>query len=250
MAVDHSSDRWEDQKDPFGDEFYSVPYEEVIRARAEHVLGDNRDALRHFVELAIWEALDSPDHLKVLVSLLWHWEAVDPEWVAQACFMTVGDVRNLAEAQPITVFPCLDCGMELTVRNRRHRIRLLRSVEGFCRDDEGSGPPTGLLCKTCQQQREEHAEQQRRLDDLRRQALLAEYRARPYADRRKTREWAALKRQIHRRDGYRCCLCGCSDVQLHVHHRTYATYAEERLEDLITLCRCCHENFHVLSEVS
>jgi hypothetical protein len=68
MAVDHSSDRWGDQNDPFGDEFYSVPYEEVVRARAEHVLGDNRDALRHFVELAIWEALDRPERYR---QMLW-----------------------------------------------------------------------------------------------------------------------------------------------------------------------------------
>jgi 5-methylcytosine-specific restriction endonuclease McrA len=59
-----------------------------------------------------------------------------------------------------------------------------------------------------------------------------------------------LKRQIHRRDGYCCRLCGRNDDQLHVHHRTYATYAEERLEDLITLCRSCHEHFHFLSEAS
>jgi 5-methylcytosine-specific restriction endonuclease McrA len=250
MAVDHSSERWGDQNDPFGDEFYSVPYEEVVRARAEHVLGDNRDALRHFVELAIWEALDRPDHLKVLVSLLWHWEAIDPEWVAEACFMTVGDVRNLAESQPIMVFPCLDCGMEIAPSNRQHRIRLLRSVDDFCGDDVGNGPPADLLCQTCQQQRDEYAEQQRRLDDLRQQALLDEYRARTYADRRSTREWAALKKQIHRRDGNRCRLCDRGDVQLHVHHRTCATYAEERLEDLITLCRSCHAHFHFLSEAS
>jgi 5-methylcytosine-specific restriction endonuclease McrA len=159
-------------------------------------------------------------------------------------------VRNVAEAQPIMVFPCLDCGMEIAARNRRHRIRLLNSVDDFCGDDVGNGPPADLLCQTCQQQRAEHAEQQRRLDDLRHQALLDEYRARPYADRRSTREWAALKKQIHRRDDWRCRLCGRGDLQLHVHHRTYATYAEERLEDLITLCRACHQHFHFLSEAS
>jgi 5-methylcytosine-specific restriction endonuclease McrA len=96
----------------------------------------------------------------------------------------------------------------------------------------------------------DHAEEQRRLDDLRQQALLAEYRGRPYAERRQTKEWAILKKQVHRRDGYRCRLCGRADVQLHVHHRTYETYAEERLEDLMTPCRSCHEHFHFLSEAS
>jgi hypothetical protein len=250
MALDGNADHWGDQNDPFGDDFYSVPYEEVVRARAERVLRDNRDALRHFTELAIWEAVDRPDHLKVLVSLLWHWDAIDPVWIAEACFLTVGDVRNLAESQPIMVFLCLDCGVEIVPRHRRHRIRLLNSVDDFCGDDVGNHPPADLLCETCQQQRDEHAEQQRRLDDLRQQALLDEYRALPYGDRRSTREWAALKRQIHRRDGYRCRLCNRDNVQLHVHHRTYSGYAQERLEDLITLCRACHQHFHFLAEAS
>jgi 5-methylcytosine-specific restriction endonuclease McrA len=56
--------------------------------------------------------------------------------------------------------------------------------------------------------------------------------------------------QIHRRDGYRCRFCNRNNGPLHVHHRTYATYAEERLEDLLTLCRGCHEYFHRLSEAS
>jgi 5-methylcytosine-specific restriction endonuclease McrA len=251
MADDHSSDPWCDQSgDPFGEEFYLVPPDELIRARAEQVHQDNQDALRHFVELAIWEALDNPDHLKVLISLLWNWKAINPLWLAEAAFMTVGDVRDIAESQPIMAFPCLDCGTELVVRNRRHRIRMQSSLEDHRQDEAGNGPPADLLCETCQEQRKDHAEQQRLLDIQRQQALLAEYRARPYADRRDTREWAVLKRQVHRRDGYRCRLCGRDDVQLHVHHRTYATYAEEKLEDLITLCCSCHEHFHFWSEAS
>ena len=78
----------------------------------------------------------------------------------------------------------------------------------------------------------------------------SEYRARPYAERRQTKEWAILKNQIHRRDRYRCRLCGEGDVELHVHHATYNNYAEERLEDLITLCSVCHHHFHFRSEAS
>jgi predicted RNA-binding Zn-ribbon protein involved in translation (DUF1610 family) len=250
MTSDHSADRWGDQNDPFGDESYSVPPDELSRVRAEQVRQDNQDALRHFVELAIWDALDNPEHLKVLISLLWNWKAINPTWMAEAAFMTITDVRDIAEAQPLMVFPCLDCGTELVVRNRRHRIRRQGNVEDHCQDETRNGPPADLLCETCLAQREDHVEQQRHLDELRQQALLAEYRARPYPDRRNTQEWAVLKRQVHRRDGYRCRLCGRRDGQLHVHHRTYATYAVERLEDLITLCRSCHEHFHFWSEAS
>jgi 5-methylcytosine-specific restriction endonuclease McrA len=59
-----------------------------------------------------------------------------------------------------------------------------------------------------------------------------------------------LKKQVHRRDGYRCRLCGRDDVELHVHHCTYENYAQERLEDLITLCPVCHRDAHFRSEAS
>jgi 5-methylcytosine-specific restriction endonuclease McrA len=238
-----------DQSDPFREEFYLVPHDEVLWERAEQVRQDNRDALRHFVELAIWEALDNPELLKVLLSLLWLWEAIEPTWLAEASFMNVGNVRDLVDSQPIMSFNCLDCGAELKPLNRRHLLRMHHSLR-VLRKDEIGDDLTDLLCTTCIAQRADHAEEQRRLDDLRQQALLADYRGRPYAERRRTKEWAILKKQVHRRDGYRCRLCGRDGVQLHVHHRTYETYAEERLEDLITLCHTCHEHFHFLSEAS
>jgi hypothetical protein len=245
---DNADHRW-DQSDLFAEDFYLVPHAEETRARIERVAEDNRDALHHFVELAIWEALDNPDLLKVLFSLLWLWEDVDPRWLAEASFKSVGDVRDLVESQPVMTFNCPDCGTGLKPMNRRHLLRMHHSMNAI-RRDESLGHLTALLCRTCIAQRDDHAEDQRRLDDLRQKALLADYRGRPYVERRQTKEWAILKRQIHRRDGYRCRLCGRDDVQLHVHHRTYETYAEERLEDLITLCRTCHEHFHFLSEAS
>jgi 5-methylcytosine-specific restriction endonuclease McrA len=242
-------DFWGDQNDPFGEDFFLLPSEE-IRARAEQILGHNQDALRHYVELAIWYAQDNPDLVKVLLSLLWLWEAVDPQWLAEASFMSVSDVRNLTESQPVMTFNCLDCGTELADKGRLQQIRMQHSTEQYCGDKANDAPPVTLLCSRCHQQIKYHEEQQAHLDRKRYQALLEEYRARPYADRRQTQEWKVLKRQIHRRDGYRCRLCGRDGAQLHVHHRTYATYAEERLEDLITLCRSCHEHFHFLSEAS
>ncbi len=249
MFDQDNPDFWGDQNDPFREEFYLVPHDEVLWERAEQVRQDNRDALRHFVELAIWEALENPDLLKVLLRLLWLWEDVDPRWLAEASFNGVGDVRDLVDSQPVVTFNCLDCGAELKPMNRRHLLRMHRSQKAH-RGDQGDEPPTDLLCKTCIAKRTEHANDQRRLDELRQQALLADYRGRPYAERRQTKEWAILKKQVHRRDGYRCRLCGRDDVELHVHHCTYENYAQERLEDLITLCNACHHDFHFRSEAS
>ncbi len=43
----------------------------------------------------------------------------------------------------------------------------------------GDNPPPDLLCKACQEQPNDYAEQQRRIDDARYEALLTEYRRRP-----------------------------------------------------------------------
>jgi 5-methylcytosine-specific restriction endonuclease McrA len=239
MADDHSSDPWGDQSP-----------EEEIRARAEQVLQDNRDALRLFVEQALWDALDQPERLKDLMTLLFHWKDVDPKWLAESSFMTVADVYDLVESQPLMSFPCLSCGAELLVRNRLRRIRLLRSLEDYCGDETGDSPSAELLCEICEEQMNDLVEQQRRLDRERYEALLAEYRARPYELRRESREWAVLKRRVHARDGYCCRLCGRADVALQVHHSTYRNYAQERLEDLISLCGECHRHVHFRSEAS
>jgi len=245
---DNADHRW-DQSDPFGEDFYLVPHAEEIWARIEQLAADNQDALRHFVELAIWEALEHPELLKVLIRLLWLWDAVDPRWLAEASFRSVGDVRDLVDSQPVMTFNCLDCGSELKPMNRQLLLRMHHSLNAF-RRDQSDDSPTDLLCKSCIAQRAEHDKEQRRLDELRQQALLTEYRGRPYAERRQSREWAILKKQIHRRDGYRCRLCGRDDAELHVHHCTYENYAQERLEDLITLCSVCHQDFHFRSEAS
>jgi 5-methylcytosine-specific restriction endonuclease McrA len=243
LHKDNADDRG-DQKDLFGEDFFLLPSEEEIRAKAEQILGDNRDYLRFYVEQAIWYAQDNPDHVKVLLPLLWLWEAVDPQWLAEASFMTVRDVRSLTESQRVMTFNCLDCSTELADKSRLQEIGMQHSLEDYCGDKTKNAPPINLLCGSCHRQRKDHAEQQADLDRRRYQALLKEYRARPYEDRRQTREWKVLKKRIHRRDRYRCRLCNRNKVPLHVHHRTYTTYAEERLEDLLTLCRGCHEYVH------
>src|SRR5215217_6712565 len=118
MHADGEAGAWGDPN-LFGEDFYLVPHDEEIRVRIEQVAEDNQDALRHFVEMAIWEALDNPDLLKVLLSLLWLWDAIDPRWLAEASFMGIGDLRDLVNSQPVMTFNCLDCGAELKPMNRQ-----------------------------------------------------------------------------------------------------------------------------------
>ena len=57
--------------------------------------------------------------------------------------------------------------------------------------------------------------------------------------------WYALRAKVRHRDGNKCRACG-SGKQLDVHHRTYARIGNERLADLVTLCRSCHKATHEL----
>jgi hypothetical protein len=192
VTADGRSDAWDKENDPFGENFFLLPREEETWARAEQIADDNRDALRHHVELLVWETQSNQDLLKNVVSVLWHFEEIDCRWIAEACFMSVGDVRDLAESQPIMAFHCLDCGAHLQARNRQHLIWMYHSLRALRRgeiDDERLGH---LLCKRCSKQRVDHADARRRLDDLRRQALHAEYRRKAYSERRQTQEWAIL----------------------------------------------------------
>lgn len=54
---------------------------------------------------------------------------------------------------------------------------------------------------------------------------------------KKRREWALYFWE------YRCSLCFSED-DLQVHHRTYQRLGNENLNDLIVLCKSCHERFH------
>jgi len=66
----------------------------------------------------------------------------------------------------------------------------------------------------------------------------------PYNDYLKTMHWKIIKYFITYRANYKCQLCGTSKDILNVHHNTYKNRGEEKLEDLIVLCKKCHKTFH------
>ena len=66
----------------------------------------------------------------------------------------------------------------------------------------------------------------------------------------KTPQWAALRRNVIRRDNCKCqnCFRTVTEEMAHVHHTSYVgfnrlgySYAFE----CVTLCRNCHTNFHI-----
>jgi len=252
VTVDGNSSAGDWQNYPFSEDVFLPPYLEEVKERARIVREHNQDAIRHFVEVLAWETFDHPELRRWLIPIFWLLEDVDPRWIAEAFCMTLRDVCAVVNGNPITSYNCLYCGRELQTKDKNHEILVSNSLkavacEGAAAD---SVPLTNLLCRDCNSDRAADEERQRLLDEERLQAIIAQYRKSPYKERRQSKEWSVLKQRIHRRDGYRCRLCGRNDLTLHLHHCSYDNYAQEKLADLITLCEECHGGFHSLFEVS
>lgn len=59
----------------------------------------------------------------------------------------------------------------------------------------------------------------------------------------KTQAWEEMRQKVFRRDGFRCVVCG-EEKNLNVHHLTYENLGAEKVSDMITLCRTCHQGIH------
>lgn len=54
--------------------------------------------------------------------------------------------------------------------------------------------------------------------------------------------WQKLRLEVMQRDGWKCVACGDDKSELHVHHMHYfGELWETPMDNLQTLCRCCHE---------
>ena len=56
--------------------------------------------------------------------------------------------------------------------------------------------------------------------------------------------YAGLRKQILRRDGWRCQSCGTM-VNLEIHHTQFRSHlGDDSEQNLITLCSACHNETH------
>ena len=69
-------------------------------------------------------------------------------------------------------------------------------------------------------------------------------RVMPYEDYLQTPHWKHRREDKLRAAGRRCQVCNRGSRTLDVHHRTYERRGQELDEDLIVLCRECHDIFH------
>ena len=62
------------------------------------------------------ETFDNSELRKVVIPLLWHWDDIELLWIAEAFFYDVRQMCEVAEANPLKCFHCLDCGTPLHLR--------------------------------------------------------------------------------------------------------------------------------------
>jgi 5-methylcytosine-specific restriction endonuclease McrA len=84
-----------------------------------------------------------------------------------------------------------------------------------------------------------------RLYDVNRQteSAIRSLRRLPYREYLRTHHWRRTRELALERAGHRCALCPSCDF-LSVHHRSYLRLGFEQPQDLIVLCRECHERHH------
>lgn len=58
----------------------------------------------------------------------------------------------------------------------------------------------------------------------------------------KSPEWFNFRKFVFREKGELCELCASNGV--HVHHKNYSNFRSEKLNDVLVLCKSCHDNIH------
>jgi hypothetical protein len=158
------------------------------------------------------------------------------------------EVWNIAASEPVSLFWCGKCGKQLGVRDRRDHMRLGRALRAISCARAGDPGDVTLLCASCTELRLQLQNEEQRLRRLARQARIAQLRKMPFAEYRKQAEWQVRRVQALTRARYRCQMWCSHDATLDVHHRSYENYGDERPEDLVVLCRSCHQKFHGVEE--
>ena len=58
-------------------------------------------------------------------------------------------------------------------------------------------------------------------------------------------DWDRIRKRVYERDNYTCQGCGETDTELHAHHIVpKSDGGSDRMDNLLTLCKPCHERIH------
>ena len=195
------------------------------------------------VEILFSLALEEGGHLKVQRPCL---KCLKVEWREWTPGLTLNFLKayraswlgyrdpDVTQSGMLPDFFCKTCGYELFPLKENTNI----FIEAFLCPDPGGVDPYWENMKELYQVSDKDAIAER-IKELRREE--------GYDAFLNTRYWKLLSKHVREVAGLSCQLCGRCDEALHCHHRTYKHFGYEIefwKEDLICLCKDCHEKFH------
>jgi len=211
---------------------------EQLEERIADLREEQRAAAAHLQELPTSLAESAADKLgpSELRTIAWvlYWEQMDINVSSIASMLNVKthDVASIV-GQNHMPFTCNRCGQPIWVIFAT-RTQFLNWQIRKAKTE---------LCLECQHKQIEEAEQLAEALAATKAARIKELKTMPYQEYLTTPEWDKRRRQHLKKAGYRCQVCNATGA-LSIHHRTYDDRGEERPQDLIALCRNCHEIFH------
>lgn len=221
-----------------------LPLEREHLEAAKAMAADNKGAQWTAGQALFLLAGDPIESRRALGAFLWEVDSLPTSTIADMTGYSGQELREIVEADPISLFGCLSCTEPIDPRDRRHFLSLKRALRLVCNSRVGDAVVSELLCQRCTRSQLQLLEEEERLSRLARQARTARLRKMPFNEYRFTPEWQARRAATLSRAGRRCQTCGEQDVRLDVHHNTYENYGDERSQDLTVLCGECHGMFH------
>ena len=222
-----------------------LPLEREHLEAAKAMTADNKGAQWTAGE-ALYRLLagDPTESRRALSAFLWEDDNLPISMITDTTGYSGKELREIVEADPISLFGCLCCTKPIHPKDRRHFLSLKRELRLVCNSRVGDAVVSDLLCQRCTQVQLQILQEEKRLSRLARQARTARLRKMPFGEYRLTDEWQARRFDTLSRAGHRCQTCRKQDVRLEVHHNTYENYGDERPQDLVVLCGACHAQFH------
>jgi 5-methylcytosine-specific restriction endonuclease McrA len=233
---------------------FRIPFSTELKSAVKEQLKDNKGALDARVESVALQVSGSAsceiDRINLrndVVATYCECSLIPVSTITDKFGLCAEELMELYHAEPISIFSCLQCRKPLAegslrvLRNRIRTLYLLSRIE--VGDPVELSMLQVLLCDVCEQGLHDRLDEERRALYSTVKRRQTELHNMDYPLYLQTREWKAKRNRKLIQAGNRCELCPRTQ-RLEVHHSTYERRGYELLEDLVVLCKNCHQIHH------